>query len=94
MIQRKKATIKIEIEKVSSKKVNIKISRYSTATLDMTPKERVECLKSEHFNCPNEPIFIEDLTQDILNFAVELFREKGVEEINSEKEVNIYKNLV
>lgn len=90
MIQRKKATFKIEITKPSLKKLTIKISHYSTATSDMSNEERVKHFNSECFQCPNEPIFINNLKENILAFILSEFEKKGVEEIKKEKIAFIY----
>lgn len=91
IIQRQKATLKIEIIKTSQKKVNIKVSRYSTASSDMTNEERVKHFKAECFDCPDKPLFIEELSQKFMDCIRESFNDKGVEEFNCEREILIYK---
>lgn len=90
LIQRQKATIKIEILKNSKNKVSIKLYNYTNATSEMSNEERRDYISSEGFNCPNEHIFLSSLRIQINNLVEKIFVDAGVENVEIENYVVSY----
>jgi len=88
IIPRKKATIKITLIP-SSKKLSVNIRHYTNATIEMTPRQRVEVINSEGFMLNGKEILINEITDAIDIALKQLCTMKDIT-VETEHQAQIY----